>query len=302
MTPQKVTFFFILTFLFLNCVSQCSYVYSQTVLFESGDASDSAIAWSPDSSEIAIGTERDGLIVIQASDGKIAKNFGSEQLSGIGNITGVAWSSDGKQLAFARVDGGDTASFPSNIWIIDRDGEKASKITNSTIYTILQEDSKSTKLQSIYYDTPNWSPDGRYIFLTVRTIDRTEYEDDTQPDAEMTLTVAALDLETGKMETLSQGCCPAWSNNDNKLLINGSYDSGPRITIDYDKGSHKPLPDTKAEIPRDQQLVRIENENSKKIPGLMDHQYVSTDGKKVLIKTFKKDELFEYIIKDANVP
>jgi dipeptidyl aminopeptidase/acylaminoacyl peptidase len=299
-TQEKEVILKILVLVILCFFTQSTKLEAETISLESGY--ESAIAWSPDSLEIAIGTQK-GIFIIKASNAEIAKSFGREQLIGSGFITDIDWSPDGKRLVFSYKEE-ITIHYPSDIGIISRDGETAKKITNSTLYSIIAEDSKSTTVRSVHYRTPKWTPDGCCILLTVETIDRTDYEESTQSDEQITLVVTRLDPETGNMETLSTGCCPEWSKDRHKLLIGPDYNTPPSYAIDYDEGSHKLLPDTKTHVSQYQQqsLLDSANVNSKKIPGLsLYDQYLSPDGKKLIIKMSKPDGRYEFILKDAYV-
>jgi WD40 repeat protein len=281
---------------------------AQTIQLVSEKISDSAIAWSPDSSEVAIGTDK-GVIIINASNGKIEKTFENQQFVGArptGSITDIEWSPDGKRIAVGRIDEMWTVHYPQDIWIIERDAESAKKVTNSQLYKLIAEDSDISTYQSTYYDTPRWTNDGNSLIISVETKDRVEdKKSNSEYPGESKTDIALFDLSTQAIEIVSPGCCPEWSKDRTKLIYQRSEAEGPTYTIDYDGNASKLLPDTKTTITPDQEelLLDLKNVFSKMIPGIPNYdQYVSPDGKKVIVKMSEPDNHYEFIIKDANVP
>ncbi len=99
-------------------------------------------AWSPDSKQFAFMVDEGGkedVAIVDASDGHIARRI---SVPGVGAVTGVAWSPDGKLLALSGMAGG-----------------------ISNIYTLNLQTGKLRQLTDDRYgdQMPEFSPDGKTI-------------------------------------------------------------------------------------------------------------------------------------------
>ncbi len=111
---------------------------------------DYAPAWSPDGTQIAYATKRNGNddIYVMSSNGEGA----GAPTNLTGDILDVAWdptwSPDGSKIAFSSADNGAGGSTQENIWTMDAAG------TNKAIIT-----AEAT----LKDEAPTWSPDGDWI-------------------------------------------------------------------------------------------------------------------------------------------
>ncbi len=104
-------------------------------------------AWSPDGTQIAFSSDRNGLatdIYVMDANGINPTNLTNNPSS---NDSNPAWSPDGTQIAFSRSSQG-----RSEIYIINTDGSNLTKLVDSTI--------RSRNMM------PTWSPDGTRIMFT----------------------------------------------------------------------------------------------------------------------------------------
>jgi len=101
-------------------------------------------AWSPDGTQIAFASAREGSFDIYVMD---ADGTGTTRLTSTdANDKGPTWSPDGSRIAFSRsADGG-------HVWVMSADGTGARRLTDE-----LAEEGE-----------PAWSPDGRWIAYTHR--------------------------------------------------------------------------------------------------------------------------------------
>jgi len=122
----------------------------ETIQLTSGPDVDTYPTWSPDGKEIAFTSNRGGpgnVWTVPAAGGRprqvtAAADSVSLQSSG-GTI--VAWSPDGREIAFTSVKGDN-----ADIWIIPAEGGTARQLTTSPASDI----------------APDWSPDGQQIAFT----------------------------------------------------------------------------------------------------------------------------------------
>lgn len=119
--------------------------------------------WSPDGSQIAFQSNRDGnfeIYVVKADGSELARltdNYYSDQFP--------SWSADGNRIAFSSTATGATHSVPglSAIFLIDKDGKNRKRITNMGA----GNDRPTPHYHDMY---PTWSPNGEKIaFLSDRS-------------------------------------------------------------------------------------------------------------------------------------
>ncbi len=276
--------------------------YSEEITLPIDSSYNSAVAWSPDSSKIAVGAHG-AIFIIDASSGEITKTIARERFAkgakGPGDIFDIDWSPDGRKLAVCRMDV-PTVHYPEDIWIIELNDETVEKITNSELYKTVAEDDHSVTLRSVYYESPKWSPDGLFLVLTVETRDRIEYKDDGDSGGGITVMVATLNVETKDINTVTARCCPEWSKDRRKLIVSESHSSGPDYAVDYDEASQRLLPDTETLITPEQRqwLLDVDNENLNKNPNISsEDQYLSPDGEKLIIKISTSQDHYGFVLK-----
>ncbi|MCI0448010.1 hypothetical protein L0152_32930, partial [bacterium] len=173
--------------------SQSSYSQRQTIALEGPH--ETSIAWSPDSLQIAIGTDQ-GIFFVNAANGEITDRFTHEEF-GEGSpqfILQIDWSPDGTTLAIVGKEEV-TVHYPTDVWIIDRKDRTAKKVTNSVV-------------GSIYYNSANWTPDGRTVLLGVETVDRIESKTTVGSASRYVSTICTLDPETEEINDF-EGVLPA---------------------------------------------------------------------------------------------
>ena len=117
-------------------------------------------AWSPDSQWIVYDSYRGGnhaagvagrhYLYRMAADGGRTK-----QLRGARNLSGCAWSPDGKQIAYAAGNPGDQGI---NIYVIDTNGDNLRRLTRVGARA--------------YASQPAWSPDGEWIAYALKKMVR----------------------------------------------------------------------------------------------------------------------------------
>jgi Tol biopolymer transport system component len=119
-----------------------------------------AIAWSPDSSRLAVAStpppgSRTALEVVDVEGG--ARVDAVEQIEGLGSIADFAWSSDGSAIAFVRIVW--RSPFPSGV-------------EGTQLYTVAP-DGSGLRLLPDLGDWPGravWSPDGAFLAVTARPV------------------------------------------------------------------------------------------------------------------------------------
>ena len=172
-------------------------------------ADEDAPAWSPDGSQIAFQSNRDGaqertlvfdIFVVRADGSGLNRVTQTE-----GDEIDPAWSPDGKQIAFAS-DG--------DIFRVNGDGTNAINLTNSPA-----EDS-----------APAWSPDGRRIaFASIGSGSR-----------EPRIAVVALDGSEPEVLVDAPGSNPAWSADGGRIAYVVGPDSNRQI-VAFDLKRRKPV-------------------------------------------------------------
>lgn len=139
-------------------------------------------SWSPDGTQIAV--DSDSQLWIMNADGSEPRRIGEQA------IRFVDWSSDGRRLAYQ------SQSVPEkredwDLWVVDVDGSNPQNVTRDP---------------ELYEESPEWSPDGRYIVYDART----------NIDGSSALYV--LNVETGEKRLLRGG----ESNNVEAIWVPGS--------------------------------------------------------------------------------
>jgi Tol biopolymer transport system component len=133
------------------------------------DVLDEYPRWSPDGTEIAFYSDRDGTrqIYIMSADGE-----GARKLTGNFPMNeDPTWAPDGKRLCFWAEP---SEKGPENLFIINRDGSAMINITNSK---------RGTRR------VPDWSPDGKRItFTSNRFLNHQIYVGDVKGTTEKRLT------------------------------------------------------------------------------------------------------------------
>ncbi len=145
-------------------------------------------AWSPDASEIAFASAREGSfdIYVMNADGTGTKRLTSSK----DNDQSPTWSPDGSSIAFARSrDGG-------HIWVMNADGTDARRLTDD---------------DTTAEGEPSWSPDGRWIAYTHRA-SGTDYREIwlVHPDGSGRRSVTKLKAKS---------YAPAWSPDSQRLAF-----------------------------------------------------------------------------------
>ena len=136
--------------------------------------------WSPDGSELAFTVFRDGdnaVSIIRVPSGEIVRTF---KLEGVGEITQLAWSPDGRYLAVAGSSGG-----VSDLYLYDLHNDTFRNLTGDR-YAQLQ---------------PAWSPDGTMLAYVTDESPLTDFDSLTYAPTR----IAFLDVITGKRTSLSIG-------------------------------------------------------------------------------------------------
>ena len=122
--------------------------------------------WSPDGNLVCIALD-DGIWVL-TTDGQEKQMITTTTLDGEdvhGYFSHPAWSPDGQWIAYAHIDGGETISYPENIWVVKADGSDQHPVTNAADdrRETIQTNSKNNCVYigwSVRYWSPCWSPDG----------------------------------------------------------------------------------------------------------------------------------------------
>ena len=177
--------------------------FTVTVLARLTDnnAADVNPAWSPDGTQIAFASDRDGNFEIYVMDAD-----GSNQTRLTNNDAWdviPAWSPDGTQIAFtSNRDGNDNY----DIYVMDADGGNPTRLTNSE-----------------YWDwRPAWSPDGTQIaFASAR--------DSPDPEMEINAEVYVMDADGGNQTRLTNSdrsdADPAWSPDGTQIAFTTERDT-----------------------------------------------------------------------------
>ena len=240
---------------------------------------ETAIAWSRDSSKVAIGAYNN-IYIIDGSSGEVLQAI---LVSGF-NLE-IDWSPDGKKLAVSHTDEV-TVHYPADIFIIDLTDGTAENVTQSKPYT--------------YCRAPKWSPDGSFIVFTFEKRDTILHEDSDELEHVFTEEVATLNLETGDFNTLGTGCCPEWSKDRRKLVIRCRYDCVETYSIDYVEESQELFPDTKTLLTTEQRqwLQGSINATPQKLRQFScDEECLSPDGAKLVIKISTSLDHFSFVLK-----
>jgi WD40 repeat protein len=120
---------------------------SDIVALTDDDALDSAPAWSPDGTQIAWESTRDGVdreIYVMDADGSNVRQLTDNAL----HDEGPAWSPDGRLITFTR---SDTADAPGDVWVMNADGSEPAPLTSTPVIE----------------ESPDWQP----LPLTVDAVD-----------------------------------------------------------------------------------------------------------------------------------
>ncbi len=153
-------------------------------------------AWSPDATQIAFSSRREGSldIYVMDADGTNTRRLTSTKL----DDQHPTWSPDGEHIVFDRSDG--------DLYVMKADGSAAKRLT-----TTLAPETE-----------PAWSPDGRSI-ACARRLPGTSIRE-----------VWLVDTETGKAHQLTtleaQSHTPAWAP-DGRTIAFSSNDKGERFGI-----------------------------------------------------------------------
>ena len=102
---------------------------SEIVALTQDDALDSAPAWSPDGTQIAWESTRDGddrEIYVMDADGGNVRQLTDNAL----HDEGPAWSPDGRLITFTR---SDTVDAPGDVWVMNADGSEPSALTSTPV-------------------------------------------------------------------------------------------------------------------------------------------------------------------------
>ena len=107
------------------------------------------ISWNPKGTKLAVGAKgagQDAIYLVDVASGDY------ETLSfGLQTIGGVAWSPDGKRIAFEA----DTGGRHADIYVYDFGSRKLSKLTHDVFTDVM----------------PTWSPDGKYVYFVSDRLD-----------------------------------------------------------------------------------------------------------------------------------
>lgn len=274
-------------------------LYAHDTTFELKGWMSSAVAWSPDSSEIAIGTD-EGIFFIDPSNGEIIDKIGFEAFHDERpphTIMDIDWSPDGKNLAISATEM-ITVHYPVDVWIVSRKERTTKKVTNSILSSPVREDNETATYNSTYYGDPKWSPDGQILLLTVETIEKTYSKtNDDVVDANIMNVIATLDPKTEELKEELPGTYPRWSKDGKKLFFAAGYDNPyPQWTIDYDESSQTLITGTKAPLTNEQTQDVIGL--SKKLPEFpWNDQFLSPDETKIIIRISGNDQSFLFYLK-----
>jgi WD40-like Beta Propeller Repeat len=102
---------------------------SEIVALTHDEALDSAPAWSPDGTQIAWESTRDGddrEIYVMDVDGSHVRQLTDNAL----HDEGPAWSPDGRLITFTR---SDTADAPGDVWVMNADGSDPAPLTSTPV-------------------------------------------------------------------------------------------------------------------------------------------------------------------------
>ena len=169
-------------------------------------------AWSPKGAEVAAATQT-GLYVYRLEDettSRIVSPF-FDDLNMDTNFGDLRWSPDGDRIAFSWKEGGPTAAYPENIWIVNNDGNELRRLTNSAVYIQSREEDKEGRMialqKSTHFRSPCWGPGGKAILYVMYEVI------DSQTDAEKSHRifqrwVMSMNLMTGIQSVVSEISSP----------------------------------------------------------------------------------------------
>jgi TolB protein len=172
---------------------------------------DSAPAWSPDGTRLAVVTRwanRYGILVMQP-DGS-----GQQQVTSDGGDTDPAWSPDGTRIAFTN---------SGNVYTAQADGTGRTQVTHNPANS--------------YASHPTWSPDGKTIAYAIITYPQVE------PYTAYTK-ISLLDVASGKEKPLpvadadANDTSPAWSPDGSTIAFASDRGGPPRIYTVATDGSN----------------------------------------------------------------
>lgn len=224
------------------------------------DVRHSPTAASPDSAHVAV-------LALTSLDRPVRRLFVTDPAGGPATIAAegpirapVAWSPDGQWLAFARLSRGEHGSLLNDLFIVSRDGSRERRLTHSRRAA-----------------APAFAPDGRRLafvgseggtanlfLLDLETLEETPltgFTGDVQisavwwhPAREALVfarftsgglrDIALLDLETGDVESLTEGRyddrAPIWSPDGTQIAYTSLRDNVPNaFVLDLHTGEHR---------------------------------------------------------------
>lgn len=133
---------------------------------------DFSFAWSPDGREIAVTSNRSKKASVEPWHSSVyridVRSKKVKELRGVpaGPKTGLAWSPDGRSLAYASREGTEDIYGTENLelWVYDLDRSKARSLTSAEDYCLLSIALTDTS-GAVFGPTIRWAPDSRNVYL-----------------------------------------------------------------------------------------------------------------------------------------